>query len=135
MNTTDRLLDAYKVKLGLPSDYALSKHWHMTPQRVANWRKGVSGIAEERALSICTTLEIDPAPVLIELQAERARKSKRYDVAAVFEGLLRKLAAGVPALCLCLGLLSMPKDIEAKENQGLAVMPSAFLYFAIIGIM
>lgn len=126
MNVTDRLLDQAKSRLGITSDYALAKHWKLTPQRISNWRQGESGLSEDRALEICELIGADPGPVLIELQAERARKSKHFAVADALDALLRKLG---PTVATCLTLFvgiptpadasPMPSDLSALFRQHL----------------
>ncbi len=110
MNATDRLLDAAKQKLGITSDYALAKHWNLTTQRISLWRRGDSGLSDERGIEIASILGVDPAPILIELQAERARKSKHYAVADVLDGLLRKLGTGATALLVLFSAAPAPAD-------------------------
>lgn len=126
MTATDRLLDAAKEKLGITSDYALAKHWNLTTQRISLWRRGDSGISNERGIEIAGILGVDPGPILLELEAERARKSGHLGAAAVFESLLRKLGTGIAAVfVLFLSAPSpadaapMPSDISALFRQHL----------------
>lgn len=105
MTTTARLLDQAKEKLGIASDYRLAKCWNVTPQRIGNWRQGVNGLSDDKAVQICEMIGADPGPVLLQLQAERARKSKHPAVAAVFDSLLRKLGPTIAAgLALFVGI-------------------------------
>lgn len=110
MNATDRLLDAAKQKLGITSDYALAKYWNVTPQRIGNWRGGLTGLSNERGIEIAGILGTDPGPILLELEAERARKSGHLDAAAVFESLLRKLGSGLTALLVLFLAVPAPAD-------------------------
>lgn len=102
MNTTDRLLDQAKENLGITSDYALAKHWNLTTQRISLWRRGDSGLSDDRALQICEMIGTDPGPVLLELQAERAaldldqnrRRHQSHNAAPVMPWRVRVLLTG-----------------------------------------
>lgn len=97
MSTADKYLDAMKVALNLPSDNQLAIFFGTTRHKICSYRRGDITMSDERCIHIAQVLGIDPATVILEVQAERARKSERYSVAEVLENLLRKLN-NAPAL-------------------------------------
>lgn len=78
MKTTE-YLDAVKVKLSLPSDYALSKVLGVTTQSITQYRSGRSAVGIETAMKIGEFLRIDGHKVYADGQIERAKNSAQSD--------------------------------------------------------
>lgn len=91
MYTTATLLDAYKAKMGIASDYALAKHFDVNKQHISQYRCGARGLGDDRAVRIAQALGIDPGVVLVSLQAERAQKAQNEPIFSALSGLLRRL--------------------------------------------
>lgn len=91
MNTI-QYLDAAKKRLGVTSDYALSKALNITTQAVSNYRTGRSKMDDDVALSIAEILEVNPLAVIASANAERAKTPEaRARWISVFEGFLSLL--------------------------------------------
>jgi plasmid maintenance system antidote protein VapI len=116
--TTDRYLDAVKSRLSITSDYALAKKWDVTPQRIGNYRRGESALSDERCIQVAEILGIPPENVLLEVQAERARKAGKDKVSEVLESVLRRLSATAAAMTfgLCLSAGFYADDSAAAES-------------------
>ena len=97
MRTTVQLMDAVKARHEMPSDYRLAKVLGVSFSRVSNWRRGHHGFSDEVAIKVAELLEEPPELVLLEVLAERA---KRTEVRAVLEAAARRLAAAVVVLGL-----------------------------------
>ena len=74
METTVDFLDSMKARHGLTSDYQLAKHLKIRPNRISNYRQGVSLFDEETCLLIAADLKLDPGYVFACIAAERANK-------------------------------------------------------------
>lgn len=123
MNATIRLLDAVRAKLNITSDNQLALRWKISRQRIAEYRRGETAFSDERCIEVAEILGIDPGAVILEIHAERARKSARYAAADAFDALLRKLGTGVTAL-LCL-FLAAPAPADA------ALSPSPYRDYSV----
>lgn len=121
MNATNRLLDAVRLKLGLTSDNQLATHWNLTRQRISEYRRGDTSFSEERILQVAEILNLDPGPLMIEIQAERARKSGRSSVADALDALLRKLGTGIAALVALFALAPAPADAAFMPDESSAL--------------
>lgn len=135
---TTRYLDAVQVRLGLPSDYALAKHWGITHQRISEYRRGVKALGEDRCFQVAEILGIPPETVLLEIQAERARKAGKTSVSEVLESVLRRLqtiTATLAAASFSLWLLTYSGDSAANALGITALSQCHFYDFGIIYIM
>lgn len=89
--TTLDFLDAAKKKLGIESDYALSKALGLTTSAISNYRSGRSRMDAKVALKVAKAAGIDPIVPMAAVEAERA---KDPEVRAVWESLLEKISKG-----------------------------------------
>lgn len=135
---TNRHLDAYKAHFGIPSDNKLADHWHISRQRIGQYRRGDTALSEERCMEIAAALHIPAETILLEIQAERARKQGKPGIAEILEDVLKRLKHGVTALlvlAVC-GTAFMPNDAYADLCQREYVSsPSHNPNVVIIGIM
>jgi transcriptional regulator with XRE-family HTH domain len=72
MQTTNEFLNAAKVKLHLPSDYALTKRLGLSENAVGNYRKGRTRLDDRVVIRLADILEVDPAYIMACVYAERA---------------------------------------------------------------
>lgn len=70
--TTVRLLDAWKVKKGLDSDYKAAKELKVSLGTPSNWRHGRSHAKPALAVRMARDLGMDELPVLAAIEADRA---------------------------------------------------------------
>ncbi|NUO87677.1 MAG: hypothetical protein HOQ37_16410 [Cupriavidus sp.] len=96
MKTTLEYLDAVKVKLDLPSDYALAKALCVTRGGVSSYRTGRSYLDDLTAVRVAEILGLNPMEVIAAANLER---SKNEDARLVWSGLFDRFAANFEALC------------------------------------
>lgn len=113
--------DECKKKLGISSNYALSKALDLSESRVSDYYKGRHTPDNYACFKIAETLEIDPAIVIAEINAETEKNPRKREFFRVFRGACGKAAAGIIlVLGLSFSLLGAPGDGAAALNSGLA---------------
>ena len=122
---TYEYFDAVKQRLSVDSDYELAKRLGVKNGPLCQMRKGERAIPLDVAFKIAITLELDPAVVVADLEAQRERNEERR---AFWSGFLSR-AAAVAALVCTLALSY--SGISAKEaaNLGGAVMTASAVFF------
>lgn len=136
--TTGRLLDAVKERMGIESDNALARIWGVSRQKISGYRTSDYTLSDEKAIHCADFLGIDPATVLIGIQAERAANGNRPEVADVLSRAAAHLAehakkagkkaAGwiMVAVFLAGGPLPHPAQAAGPAHPAHAEMPTAF---------
>lgn len=76
MTATTEALDSAKARRGLTSDYQLAKLLGVPTQRLSNYRSGRNQADDDTALQLAELCEIDPAPLLARIQAERSKSPR-----------------------------------------------------------
>lgn len=95
---TVQLLDAVRAKHKLPSDYAAAGLLGLTRAQISRYRNGKDFFGDEVALRVAALLEADPAVIVADMHAERARDEQGR---ALWLGISERLrAAGVAAVVL-----------------------------------
>lgn len=100
--TTVRLLDAWKAKKGLDSDYQAAKQLGVTTGTPSNWRHARSHAKPALAVRMARDLGLDELPVLAAIEADRAhdgddRRVWQKHGRAAFMALLVGFQMGVPS--------------------------------------
>lgn len=90
--TPAEYLDAAKGRLCLSSDYELAKRLEINRAHVPEFRSGKRAIPPHLALALAVTLELDPALVVFDLEAQREKNEKRREMYRSFLLRARKLA-------------------------------------------
>lgn len=90
MNTIE-YMDALKQRLGITSDYALSKALGVSRQCVSRYSKGIGHFDEPVCRRVAELLDMHPGFVLLDMQRERASTEESRTLWA-------EIAAGFPAL-------------------------------------
>lgn len=88
MNTPE-YLDLVRVKLHLPSDYALQKPLGVTKQAISKLRNGRDSLSDAMVLRISEICQLDPLRVLLDMHVERA---KTPEIRAAWESTLEKIS-------------------------------------------
>lgn len=88
MKTND-YLNAAKTKLGIESDYGLAKALEVERQSMTGFRSGERHMPLDVAFRLAIILEIDPAHLVAEIEAERETKPKK---AAFWRSFLQRAA-------------------------------------------
>lgn len=72
-------LEAAKARLNIASDYALAKRLGVRPQSMTGYTDGSRNIPLDMAYKLAITLEMDPAQVVADLEAQREKNPQRKD--------------------------------------------------------
>ncbi|WP_454710700.1 helix-turn-helix domain-containing protein [Cupriavidus nantongensis] len=95
MKTTLEYVDAVKIKLDLPSDYAIAKALCVTRAAISSYRTGRSYFDDLTAVRVAEVLGINPMEVIAAANRERA---KSEDARKVWSGLWNRFHANFDAL-------------------------------------
>ncbi|MBF3470658.1 DUF3693 domain-containing protein [Burkholderia pseudomallei] len=120
MKTTVEYLDAIKVRLDLPSDYAVAKALGLTRAAVSKQRLGHSVFDDTTALRVAEILGVDPMEVISAANAERARDE---ETRRLWERAWGKVTGATAAVVIAagIGLSAAPSTAKASpvRNDGL----------------
>lgn len=94
MNYVHSLLTAAKTAQGIPSNYRLARVLGVSDNTLNNWQSGRAAPSDLQAIRLAEMAGIDPAAVLAELAAARAKDD---GTRAVWRGLADKLKGGAVA--------------------------------------
>lgn len=119
--TPNEYLDAAKAKIGAASDYELAKRFEVTRQRISGIRKGELPMDNATAYHVAITLDLDPAMVIADLEAQREKNPHRREFWA---GFIQR-AAVVAALVCTLALSFSVTSGEEQAALGGALAASA----------
>ncbi|WP_186193353.1 helix-turn-helix domain-containing protein [Burkholderia gladioli] len=97
MKITVDYLDALRVELNLPSDYAAAKALGVTPSTVSKYRLGRSVFDEKVAIRVAELLQIEPIEVIAACKAESAPDEH---IRSVWIGTWEKISTGFRTLVL-----------------------------------
>lgn len=129
MHTTCALLDAFKAKRHIPSDYALAAALGVSKQKISQYRRGDYCLGDDRAREIADALGLDRGEVLLSIHAERARKQHDEATFNDLSALLRRLG-GLAASFFVVFLFSAAPDASAamrpsfNDNTHYATRPA-----------
>lgn len=122
MKTTVEYLDAIKVRLDLPSDYAVAKALGLTRAAVSKQRLGHSVFDDTTALRVAEILGVDPMEVISAANAERARDE---ETRRLWERAWGKVTGATAAVAIAagIGLSAAPSTAKASpvRNDGLVL--------------
>lgn len=91
--TPSEYLDAAKSRLCLSSDYELAKRMEIPKGHLPAMRRGERAIPMHLAFRLAITLELDPAQLIADLEAQREKNEQRRELYRSFLGRARKVAA------------------------------------------
>ena len=69
---TNQLVDLFKAKHNLDSDYAAAKLLEIRPNRISNYRTGVSHADDKTAVMLAKALGLDPFETIARVHVDRA---------------------------------------------------------------
>lgn len=130
-SSTVRLLEAWKAKMGLDTDYKAAKALHIKQPTISGWRSGRSHAAPALAGKMAKDLGENIALWCAAIEVERAHNA---DDKKVWQQILRQLTTAAAVVILALGLLpfqalasTQPIDfngeIHIMRNYGEGVAP------------
>ena len=118
VKTTGHYLDAVKIRLDLPSDYAIAKALSVTPSTVSKYRLGRSAPDDLVCARIAEILEIEPMEVIAAVHFERSTEPRAR---ALWEGIWGKAAGAIAlSLTVCAVGLSVAPNSRAAESGSTA---------------
>lgn len=80
-------MQAVKTKLGIESDYALSKALQVTKQTVSRYAQGKGYFDDAVAVKVAELLQIHPGLVMLDMHRERAKTPAEQSIwQEIFEG-------------------------------------------------
>ncbi|HYD63312.1 MAG TPA: hypothetical protein VEC35_23350 [Noviherbaspirillum sp.] len=95
-------LDAARVALGAPSDYALQKPLLLSKQQIGRYRKNLDFFSDEVCVRIAAVLGKEPALVMLDMHRERSKeRSPSPEVQAAWTLMLEKFSMGFEVLMSC----------------------------------
>lgn len=92
---TVEFVDAVKVRLNLPSDYALAKVLGVTKESISAFRHGRSAMGVETSMKVGEILGLDGHAVYAQGQIERAKNAVTRDF---WQGISEKFSASFKRL-------------------------------------
>lgn len=87
--TPTEYLDAAKEKMGVESDYEFAKRMKVPNANIAGIRNGHRAMSIDLAFKVAIAIEMDPADVIADLEAQREKNEERREF---FRGFLQKHA-------------------------------------------
>lgn len=97
---TNQYLDAIMERHSIRSDYALAKFLGVRQQTVSRYRLNKNGLDDAVAVRVAEALQKDPAEVLADIHAERAKDDSVRAVWQRLAKLARSSAHSIAALSL-----------------------------------
>ncbi|QQQ03677.1 hypothetical protein [Lysobacter enzymogenes] len=111
-SATVRLLDAWKARKGLDTDYKAAKALHISQTTVSGWRKGRSHAATGLAARMAKDLDENVALWCAAIEVERAHNA---DDKRAWEQIVRQLSVATAAM-LVLAIGALPWQAIAKTQ-------------------
>ena len=116
MKATD-YLRAAKARTGKDSDYALAQALQVTRQQVSKWQRGIDVPAPLVAYRLAALLQLDPAAVVADIEAERAERAGKTDQVQAWREFSEKLSATAAVLFLIFGVSISPDSQASIGNK------------------
>jgi plasmid maintenance system antidote protein VapI len=88
-NVSNALLNEILERKDIKTDYQLAKLLDIRQQILSNYRSGRTQMSDEMVLRFAALIDKDPAPILADLAAERAKSA---EVAMVWREAAKRLS-------------------------------------------
>ncbi len=126
MKTKD-YIELIKQEKNLPSNYAVARHFGLSPSTLTNYSKGNTCFSDEIALKVASELGLNAGIVLADMHAER---EKNPDLQGAWAQVARSLQQATAAAFVCV-MLSIPTpSAEASTLNGLNFSTLHSIYYA-----
>lgn len=112
MSHTIELIERFKATKGIESDYAAAKALGLNPNRISNYRCGVSHADDRMAVVLADELGLDRLETIARINADRAKDS----ASRAFWKRVAKQVASAAALVLLVGAAGAPSPAAASEG-------------------
>ncbi len=116
--TPAEYLDQCKAKMGIESDYELSRRLEIHRGWLPDIRRGKRHMPLDTAYRIAITLELDPAEVVADLESQREKNAKRAEFWRSFTSRART-AAAVLLCTLAWSFSATFADVQDAATGGL----------------
>lgn len=116
MSYTNELIDRYKQAIKVESDYAVAKALGLRPNRISNYRTGISHADDKTAVMLATVLHLDPMETIARINMDRATEKADKTFWARY--------AGTAALLVLVMLPGLPA-VAATPQQALKASESS----------
>ena len=118
LTTTDAILEKFKAALQIKTDYRLAKVLGISNTSVTHWRNGRSRPDDSLVVRMARLMHSDPAPIVAELHAERAKDPESRELWLRIAGQLQATAA-----CDCSECRANPVSPSAPTRSSIDVRP------------
>lgn len=105
---TNELLDQFKKRKGIDSDYAAAKELGVRPNRLSNYRTGVSHADDRTAVMLADALGLDRLKTIARINMDRARDAGE-------KAFWRQIAAAAAIAIMTVGL-ALPVPARATST-------------------
>ena len=132
MKTTNDLLDSAKKAQGVESDYRLAQLLGVSKNAITNYRYGKSCPEDEVAIRLSGMVGRDPASVIAEMHAERAKSPEVRAIWLRMAKQLRETAAANVLSAVGIAMLlvaGMPAPVRASEHSPTHGSGSGSVYY------
>ena len=110
--TTDTFLERFKAALQIKTDYRLAKLLGISHTSVLHWRNGRTRPDDLVVIRMARLMHSDPAPIVAELHAERAKDPESRALWLRIAGQLQTTAA-----CDCSDCRAVPVTAAMSPDQ------------------
>ena len=114
MSYTNELIDRYKKAIKVDSDYAVAKALGLRPNRISNYRTGISHADDKTAVMLATVLHLDALETIARINMDRA--TDKADKA-----FWKRLAGTTALVCFA---LSLQLEAHAYPETGSTETPT-----------
>jgi hypothetical protein len=123
-----KYLDDVAQRLNLATDAAIAAELGWTAGAVSHYRKGLRVMSNEACLAVALKLGIDPLPVIMAADIDRAEKAGQTSLWSVFSQ--RRTTAASTLLFVLVNLFLTPQNAEAAARLTLdGYSPASSLYY------
>lgn len=122
MSYTNELIDRYKKAINVDSDYAVAKALGLRPNRISNYRTGISHADDKTAVMLATVLHLDALETIARINMDRA--TDKADKA-----FWKRLAGSAAIVFLALSL-ALPAHAKPAENSAPTTQSDEAIHYA-----
>lgn len=110
MSHTNSLIDQFKLKNGLESDYAAAKALGVRPNRISNYRTMTSHADDKTAIMLADALGLDRLTTIAKINQDRSTDVKE-------KAFWKNIASAAAVACLMLVSLPSPASVRVELTQ------------------
>lgn len=115
MSHTIELIEKFKAAKGLDSDYAAAKALGLNPNRISNYRCGVSHADDKMAVVLADALGLDRLETIARINGDRAKDSESR---AFWRKVAKQVSSAAALVVLVGGLMPSPASAQVIDSSG-----------------